>query len=88
MMKAIVVLMTGLVTAFCWALCIIYCADNVFPFLMTMSGVHEGDTMWPAVLALEAFITLVLLIPWIMAAYAFIQLFLRIVNYEREVYPV
>jgi hypothetical protein len=88
LIKGIIILANGVMAAFFWALTIIYCADNVFPQIMTMSGIVEGDPMWPAVVALEVFIVGVLLIPWIIAAYAFIGFLLRIFNIEQEQWTV
>jgi hypothetical protein len=88
MIKGILVLASGTMAAFMWALVIIYFVDNIHPQIMVMSGLQEGDLLWPCVMALEAFIVLCLLIPWIIAAYYGIAFVLRILKTEREEYAV
>jgi hypothetical protein len=88
MLFGLKVLFTSFMSAFTWAIVLIYAADNVHPTIMTYAHVTEGSPMWGAVVALEAFIAFILFIPWIIAGFGLVGFVSRVINKERAEWDV
>jgi hypothetical protein len=84
MLKGTITLITGVVSAIMWAMCLILVTDRVFPQIMTMAGINESSPFWQAALLCEVLIAIILLIPWEIIAISIVYFFLRIIYKERE----